>query len=129
MVTKLSYKEIPYSRASVYEENIAFAPIISNIEFNILSKIWKEETSHLSIKSEKYLHPAYKDIISMGWEAVPYILDELDKEPYFWLQALREITNENPVKEQNQNNFQLMIEDWKEWGENKYQYETPVISQ
>jgi len=119
MKTKLLYEQITYVRAFNYEEYRAFEPGTLKLEFDWLAKIWKEETEYLSKKSEIYLHPAYADIVLKGWNIVPFILEDLEKEPYFWLKALKDITNENPVIQEHEGNFNLMVNDWLDWGRKK----------
>jgi len=54
----------------------------------------------------------YQEIVKMGKIALPYIFAELAKEPTHWFHALKQITNENPVKETSKGNIQLMTNDW-----------------
>ena len=86
-------------------------------EFERLAAIWKSETALLSNEGVIILHPAYQQIIGLGEPAVPLILDALvrgDRDRWFW--ALRSITRENPVAEQEAGNVNKMAEAWIEWG-------------
>ena len=58
-------------------------------EFYRLTAIWKTATVHLSNITEKCSHPAYERIIAMGTDVLPYIFEELDREPDDWFVALR----------------------------------------
>ena len=49
--------------------------------FHRLTAIWKTATVHLSNITEKCSHPAYERIIAMGTDVLPYIFEELDREP------------------------------------------------
>src|SRR5947207_10431415 len=47
--------------------------------------------------TEIALHPAYQQIIGMGKEAIPLILEELQREEDHWFWALKSITGDDPV--------------------------------
>ena len=58
----------------------------------------------------------YQKIIGMGWDAVPLILEELQREPDQWFWALEAITGENPVAPEAAGKVQRMAQAWIEWG-------------
>ena len=64
---------IPVSRQS---ENLA-------IKFNRLKCKWQEDTVFSSSITEIAMHPAYQQIIGLGKDALPFIMDELVKNPIF----------------------------------------------
>jgi hypothetical protein len=84
--------------------------------FQSLFLEWKRETSHISIVSNIVIHPAYQQIIGMGSKVIPLILLELSKEPDHWFPALRAITGENPVKQEDKGRIKKMTEAWLDWG-------------
>ena len=43
-------------------------------------------------------HPDYQRIIQMGEQAVPLILEELEREADHWYPALRQLTGVSPVR-------------------------------
>jgi hypothetical protein len=63
--------------------------------FAQLTAEWQEGTMFWSCPPTE--HPAYQKIIGMGWDALPLVLRELEREPDWWFSALAEITGENPV--------------------------------
>ena len=62
-------------------------------------------------------HPAYREIVGMGWSAVPLLLAELKRKPDHWFIALEEITDESPVPPEYEGKVQKMAEAWVQWGE------------
>jgi hypothetical protein len=74
----------------------------------------------MSSITEMSILPAYQKIIGMGEDAVPLILAELKSEgddPDQWFWALIAITEENPVKPEDQGNFRKMAQAWFQWAE------------
>ena len=63
------------------------------------------------------MHPAYQQIIGMGKEAIPLILNQMSVEPDHWFWALKSITNEDPVPEEVKGDIIKMTELWLEWGQ------------
>ena len=88
-----------------------------------LATIWKSETRFLSSTTKMAEHPAYKEIITMGDQAVPLILRELESKPDHWFKALRAITGAQPVPPADAGNVPLMTKAWLSWGrEHGYQW-------
>jgi hypothetical protein len=94
-------------------------PSLSNVHlrFQKLVRRWRKETSHWSLASRMAAHPAYREIISMGWAVVPLLLAELRRKPDHWFIALEEITGENPVLPECAGNVKKMADAWIQWGE------------
>jgi hypothetical protein len=99
-----------------------YADIMLVHKFRGLVATWKEETGSKSIVSEKVVHPAYQQIISIGEKAIPLLLRELAVNPDHWFVALRSITGINPVKPEHRGRIKLMAKDWLDWG-SKHGYE------
>ncbi len=89
------------------------------IKFLELKKRWEEETAILSSITEISMHPAYQQIIGMGQTAVPYILSELTKKPGHWFWALKSITGEDPVQQEQRGRLKEMTKSWLKWGKEK----------
>lgn len=68
----------------------------------------------LSSITKKIKHPAYQEIITMGEEVIPFILEELSREPNHWFYALTVMTKADPVSPED--NFQQAVEAWLNWG-------------
>lgn len=84
--------------------------------FRQLAERWRRETAPLSSVSQMAIHPAYQAIIGMGWDVVPFILRDLQNAPDHWFWALRAITGEDPVQEDQRGNVQQMATAWIQWG-------------
>jgi hypothetical protein len=84
--------------------------------FRRLAAEWKERSRYLSNTAQMAMLKPYQRIIGMGWEAVPLILEELEREPDHWFWALEAITEENPVPAEAAGKVRLMASAWVEWG-------------
>jgi hypothetical protein len=84
--------------------------------FRRLADQWKEQARFLSNTAQIAMLQPYQRIIGMGWEAVPFILEELQREPRQWFWALEAITEANPVPPEAAGNVRLMAQAWIEWG-------------
>jgi hypothetical protein len=84
-----------------------------------LTDRWKYETAHLSNVETIVEHPAYREIVAMGSEVLPWILGDLRCEPAHWFPALVELTGENPVPPESSGNIYEMADSWVKWGEDK----------
>jgi hypothetical protein len=84
--------------------------------FRKLAETWKRDTLYLSSAAKKAVHPAYQGIIGLGEPAVPWILEELKKDPRDWFWALTAITGENPVPEASAGKVEEMAAAWLRWG-------------
>ena len=85
-------------------------------KFRTLADQWRAGTIHISSSSQMAMHPAYQQIIGMGAEAIPLLLNELKLRPDHWSWALRAITGEDPVKQEHRGKLSLIAQDWIEWG-------------
>src|SRR5262249_45574622 len=84
--------------------------------FRRLASEWKERSRFLSNTTQIAMLRPYQRIIGMGWEAVPFILEELQHEPRQWFWALEAITEENPVPPDAAGKVRLMAQAWIDWG-------------
>jgi len=85
-------------------------------EFTRLADQWRRERGATSLAKRLAEHPAYRQIVAMGDEAVPWILAELEREPDHWFVALHEITGASPVPEPSRGKLKEMAQAWIEWG-------------
>ena len=85
-------------------------------QFVSLANEWRSATRHLSLASQKAVHPAYLRIIGMGVAAVPFILEDLRTRGGQWYLALRALTGQSPVPEDAAGNILKMKEAWLRWG-------------
>lgn len=88
-------------------------------EFDELAEEWREDTAMLSSIKKQVEHPAYRQIIGMGQDAIPFIMRELRTQPEHWFVALRQIAGTDPVKPKHRGNVKLMARDWLKWWESR----------
>ena len=62
-------------------------------------------------------HPARAEIVRMGPEAVPLILNRMRKHRLHWHETLREITGEDPVPREDWGRIRKMDQAWLTWAE------------
>lgn len=85
--------------------------------FTKLADQWEIETVFLSSSGQASKHPAYQEIIGMGKQAVPLILERMQAERGHWDIALGDITGANPVKRSDWGNIAAIQASWLEWDE------------
>ena len=88
-------------------------------QFRELVNSWREDTKYLSSIHEMVLHPAYQRIIGMGRQALPFIFEELKRQPDHWFWALQAITGEDPVPPEDRGNIAAMARHWLRWAEER----------
>lgn len=85
-------------------------------QFRYLAEWWKRDTEFQSSPTRIAMHPAYQRIIGMGAEVLPLILRDLDETRASWFWALRAITGEDPVAEDDRGYIDRMTSAWIRWG-------------
>ena len=94
-----------------------FCPVVNDdLQFEELAAEWRMACRWSSSSEEMAEHPAYRRIVGLGPQAIPYILRDLEREPDHWFIALAEITNEDPVPAHDRGRIQAMANAWIEWG-------------
>lgn len=89
-------------------------------EFNELASKWKDETGLFSTTYQKIIHDTYFDLVAMGKQIVPYILTDLQNNgPASWHTALKALTKENPIAEEDLSKNKKIREGWITWGKRK----------
>ena len=88
----------------------------SAAKFHSLATEWRSATAMFSFPHQWEQHPAYKEILRMGEDVVPLILQELKDHPHHWFGALEALTGENPIKPEDEGYFQKMADAWLDWG-------------
>lgn len=87
-------------------------------EFAVLARNWRAERGVLSSARQMAKNDNYRRIIEMGKRAVPFILEDLRKNPPdHWSVALHAITDVNPVPDDARGRLQEMAKAWVAWGE------------
>lgn len=87
--------------------------------FKRLAKVWLRESAHLSSTTKQAMLPSYQQIIGLGPDALPFILQRLEREPEHWFWALRAIAGADPVKPEHVGRVQDMADDWLRWARDK----------
>src|SRR5207247_650310 len=89
--------------------------------FDELASHWHMDTEFSSVTRQITSHDDYRQIIAMGWSAVPWILRDLADRGGDWFTALEEITHEQPVSEGDFGYPRRMKDAWLKWGRaNRY---------
>jgi hypothetical protein len=88
-------------------------------KFTELAIQYIRDTEGMSSTVEMTKHPAYQKIVTMGKPIIPFILEDLGQNPIYWLPALRQITQENPVQPEQRGKIKQMADAWLNWGKEK----------
>ena len=82
--------------------------------FNGLVRQWTEETMLSSSSRDICMHPAYQQVIGLGAQVLPYIMEEISQGNGHWHWALCAITRENPAA--HTDSIPGAAKAWFEWG-------------
>jgi hypothetical protein len=90
---------------------------MSRQRFEALKEAWHRDIgAHSSITIICNSEP-YKEIIAMGTEAVPYMLEDMIANgPDHWFVALYLITGVRPIEDKDAGKMQVMTDKWIDWG-------------
>jgi hypothetical protein len=83
--------------------------------FERLKAEWESATGSLSIVFPEFMHPAYLQIIGMGKDVIPLLLDEVGRQEGHWFLALRATTGAAPA--QGGDSYRIACEKWVRWGQ------------
>jgi hypothetical protein len=81
-----------------------------------LAHVWLVETSAASSVADKMNNAAFREIVAIGKDAVPFLLSKLLSDPGEWIVALHTITGADPVQESHRGYLNEMTKDWLTWG-------------
>ncbi len=84
---------------------------------------WREETGFLSSSTALIAHPAYRELIALGTDALPFLFGDMAQTLDGHLSsALVAITGAQPVPPEEGGNIRKVAERWLAWGrEHGYQ--------
>jgi hypothetical protein len=85
-------------------------------KFSRLADEWRSRAAYASSILQIATAPEYQQIIGMGRAVLPLILHELAVRPDHWFWALKAITGEDPVPDQDRGDFEKMTGAWLSWG-------------
>jgi hypothetical protein len=83
--------------------------------FRFLADAWRDAVAYQSSSTIRNNHPAYREIIKLGPDVVPYLLRDLADNHTHWFCALREITGVDPVPSTVAGNIPRVVEAWLRW--------------
>lgn len=72
-------------------QGIDYGNLISRFEFYQAFKKWNENVLFLSSPIQIVNDPNFKSIVKLGYSSVPFIIEELKKEPSYLVWALNQI--------------------------------------
>jgi hypothetical protein len=88
-------------------------------QFRQLAREWQADTMFDSSPVSMAIHPAYQRIIALGPDALPLVINELDKRGGHWFWALRFLADTDPVPEESWGNYEAMKKAWLDWWANR----------
>ena len=103
LIKKITMEKIQIRRqennfiVQISQESLLTEQLFTQLRFQLLAEKWKEESKFFSFAKDSVQLPDYQSIIVMGKTALPYILEDMQKQPNHWFSALKAITGENPV--------------------------------
>lgn len=82
-----------------------------------VSRRWRSETGLFSNAGSIISHPCYNELIDMGIQIVPFIIEDLKNRNVGWgtFPLLQVLTGEHPVPKEHQGKYDLICEDWINW--------------
>lgn len=84
--------------------------------FARLADEWEHDIAGSSLIQDMVDHPKYREIIGLGRDAIPFILERLSTQGGFWFGALHEISGEFAPSEDDLGNREKMTAAWLRWG-------------
>lgn len=78
---------------------------------------WREAMAFCSNIDDIQRHPSYKAIISLGWGAIPLIIEDMKHGGCFWSKALTSISGEDPVPKNDAGDCAAIAKHWINWYE------------
>ncbi len=86
--------------------------------FNELSANWKKATWHFSLERQQIAHRTFHKILTMGDPAIPFILEDIQKEPIQgWFYALELLSGED--HQTARLSLDGLVDYWVKWGKEK----------
>lgn len=107
-------------RAFLRQANIVVEEPSTEQRFLQLASDWSNETRNVSSLTALASHPKYRQIVNLGWDVVPYLIEDLQNNKRYWLPALDEITGIRPYDSADEGNSKIIIDAWVKWGKKKY---------
>ncbi len=96
----------------------AWRIIVMAQDFKRMAQKWKDETTFMSDPDGIISNRYYQAIIAQPGN-LPLILRDLQENGGEWFEALRLMTNEDPIDPAIYGDYDLMREAWLNWGRSK----------
>lgn len=80
-----------------------------------LESKWSEEVINLSSPSDICENPYFKQIVAIGFDALPYIMKNMHRDPLSWSLVLHAITGVNPVPREDRGVARHTLTAWREY--------------
>jgi hypothetical protein len=110
-------------RGEAFQAMIVNAAAVAKERFARLAAEWKDFESPSSSAMDLAMHPCYQQIIGMGEIAIPFLIEQLEREPDHWFWALYCITGVDPVPESDRGDIDAMSVAWIDWaGKHGYKW-------
>ena len=104
--------------------DVSQAPPDETLEERVrrLLATWREQTGFLSSSTALVSHPAYRELIALGADALPFLFRDMEQTFDGHLSsALAAITDAQPVPPEEGGNIRKVAERWLAWArENGY---------
>jgi hypothetical protein len=117
----VDFEHFLQTKSSHFVCMVASKHVSTSVEdaFKELSNRWREETEFLSSPYEMSMNESYQQIIGLGESVVHLILQDLVSTHDHWFWALKAITRQNPVNDQDAGDITRMANSWIAWGKEK----------
>ena len=95
---------------------------VARKRFIDLARKWRSETKHMSSIISISTNMNYQQIIGMGRDAIPFIIEDMAKYPDHWFWALEAITGEDSVASGSCGDIGKAAKAWIAWAKEKGYY-------
>jgi hypothetical protein len=102
-----------------FSSGVSVAPQTTEEFFRQFATEWQEQARFDSSTTDATNRPAYRAIVKLGWEVVPFLLKDVKNKKGFWFPALAEITGIRPFDKGDAGNVRRMAHAWIAWGKKK----------
>jgi hypothetical protein len=109
------YTRATLGHADLVVEPIAVALTATAVDYicELLRELWLTQTANESSMARTYSHAAFRQIVSLGEAALPFMFRHLADEPELWTVGLSMVTESDPV--QSAKSPEEAILAWQEW--------------
>ena len=115
---------VELNRLASYEYFISTSAYLRSIYQNSLKEyfeslkyLWLDETKYSSNIFLTTNHPAHLNIIKLGNQILPLLIEDLQNDNNHWFITLNIISGENPVLPKHTGNVDEMRQDWINWAQ------------